>query len=514
MQGLMELIASQQATFMEWRGMQMAQDERRIADEATAQSQKTLLMQNVAEARQSGGIYGYEQERALSPEEQQFYEILRSFKRNSDTSDELFRQGINSVEIIMNMEPEKLKSAFHNIQSRKSCSPSCPDRNEIFLGATFESQMSVVIEWAKYQKVIGGSPTAVAWNADATAYKLTLERINYHRQIRDSEGTDDISLPGPLKEMKKFKEFSDSLVAYLRTKRGSCFVPLCYVIRKTEEVTDVERRAFVGINGRYKNWDEHSIRCAVMKGPHWQSDNADFWQILGRLVRDGPGWDFIRGFEKRGDGDGRGAYLALYNQAFQHTNVRLIKSQARDALRELRFDGERRNFGWEKYVRNWYRNVETLKTYDACPPEHELVEEFCKGISDPRLTSGIANVLMDGSTQSQNLNNAQIYLNNILSVTPKKRDRNVSSFNFDKNKRQKKTSPSFSGKIEGKRYSASEWRGMSKAQQDKVRELRQAKYKNKKANVSEVSTAANEDDDDEKASSPQFGRKAHSRKKK
>ena len=196
MQGLMELIASQQATFMEWRGMQMAQDERRIADEATAQSQKTLLMQNVAEARQSGGIYGYEQERALSPEEQQFYEILRSFKRNSDTSDELFRQGINSVEIIMNMEPEKLKSAFHNIQSRKSCSPSCPDRNEIFRGATFESQMSVVIEWAKHQKVIGGSSTAVAWNADATAYKLTLERINYHRQIRDSEGTDDISLPG------------------------------------------------------------------------------------------------------------------------------------------------------------------------------------------------------------------------------------------------------------------------------------------------------------------------------
>ena len=412
----------------------------------------------------------------------------------------------------MNMEPEKLRSAFYNIQSRKSCSPSCPDRNEIFLGATFESQISVVISWAKYQKVIGGSPTAAAWNADGTAYNLTLERINYHRQIRDSEGTEDISLPAPLKEMKKFKEFSDSLVAYLRTKRGSSFIPLCYVIRKLQNVTDVERRGIVGINGTYENWDEHSIRCAVMTGPHWQSDNADFWQILSRLVRDGPGWDFIRGFEKRGrgDGDGRGAYLALYGQAFQYTNVRLIKSQARDALRELRFDGERRNFGWEKYVRNWYRNVETLKTYSACPPEHELVEEFCKGISDPRLTPGIANVLIDGSPLSKSLHDAQIYLNNLLSVTPKKRDRNISSFNFDKTKRQKtsSSSSSFSGKVEGKRYSASEWRGMTRAQQDKVRELRQAKYKTtKKANLSEASVVP---DDEENKS--QFGRLTHKKK--
>lgn len=74
-------------------------------------------MQNVADARQAGTIHGYEQESPLSLEEQQFYEILRSFKRNSDTADELFRQGLSSVEIIVNTQSEKLKTAFYNIQT-------------------------------------------------------------------------------------------------------------------------------------------------------------------------------------------------------------------------------------------------------------------------------------------------------------------------------------------------------------------------------------------------------------
>ena len=60
-------------------------------------------MQNVADVRQAGAIHGYEQESPLSLEEQQFYEILRSFKRNSDTADEVFREGLSSVDIVVNM---------------------------------------------------------------------------------------------------------------------------------------------------------------------------------------------------------------------------------------------------------------------------------------------------------------------------------------------------------------------------------------------------------------------------
>ena len=65
LQGIMAIIASQQATFMEWRGMEIARDARRQADAATVQSQKTLLMQNVTDARQVGGMCGYEQKQPL-----------------------------------------------------------------------------------------------------------------------------------------------------------------------------------------------------------------------------------------------------------------------------------------------------------------------------------------------------------------------------------------------------------------------------------------------------------------
>ena len=73
-----------------------------------------------------------------------------------------------------------------------------------------------------------------------------------------------------------------------------------------------------------------------MQGTHWQSDNQAFWDILSEVVRDGPAWDYISGFEttKPGQGskgDGRGAYFALVAQAFQQTNVRAIKQEARTA---------------------------------------------------------------------------------------------------------------------------------------------------------------------------------------
>lgn len=168
--------------------------------------------------------------------------------------------------------------------------------------------------------------TAVALNVDTSASTKTFERIQYYQEIKDSEGTEDISLPEALKEMRGFQDFQDNLETYLRTKHGAANVPLVYVICKDDAVEAKDINGKVGMNSTdsYKNWDEYCIRCVAMSGTHWESDNSSFWQIHSKLVREGPGWDYIRKFDKNGDGDGRKAYLSYVAQVLVRSPTKLI----------------------------------------------------------------------------------------------------------------------------------------------------------------------------------------------
>ena len=132
----------------------------------------------------------------------------------------------------------------------------------------------------------------------------------------------------------KFREFDEHLQNYPRSKFGAARVPLSYVIRQTAEVTHEARNKMVGPD--YEDWNHYCITCTLLEGPHWGSDNNSTWQIILNLVREGPGWDFIRKFERRSGGDGCGAYAALYTQAYQHTHVQTLWMQAEENLHNLR----------------------------------------------------------------------------------------------------------------------------------------------------------------------------------
>ena len=80
---------------------------------------------------------------------------------------------------------------------------------------------------------------------------------------RESEAADKnkdlIDDPAKLKTMKKFNRFHESLILYLRTKRGANNIPLAYVIWPVTEVTIGDFEA------KYDNKDERYICCAKLK---------------------------------------------------------------------------------------------------------------------------------------------------------------------------------------------------------------------------------------------------------
>ena len=459
-----------------------------------------------------GGIYGYKNGTILTPGERDFYALVTSFGVNNLTADEVFRQGLTSMESLRGITGSKLKNVIYNINRNKS--PDCPQPNKVFLGATFEENVAVLVSWLKFQRVIGGRPTAAAWISDPNARDKTNERIQYLTEVKESEGTEDIKLPDALTDMKRFKDFSEHLLTYLRIKRGAASVPLIYVVRDEETVTDVDRIGTVGraSTDAYKNWDDYSIRCVEMVGTHWDSDNTSFWQIISKLVRDGPGWDYIRTFEKKGDGDGRGAYMALYKQAYQYSNVRALKSEANANLRKLRFDGPTRSWNFDKYVRGWLKNLAVLKRYNAQPPEDDIVAAFCAGIGDPRLIQSVSNVLVDDSVYTSDFDKTQKYLTNVLSVAKGQQTLKRSNISSTSTR----TTAKYTGPLEAKDYTNEQWGSMDRKQKETIRKKRKAAYQDKKRKVSATATETPASDGAQKEvkdAGNQFGSRAHAQKK-
>ena len=537
MEDMMEVIKNQQETLRrQGEAMQLFQvEQQRLINNAAneklaVEAAKTKLIADVALVASQGGIYGYDGGRILVPEEKQFHILLNGFGLNRSTADEVFRQGLTGTENLKNLSPEKLKNLTYNISRNKS--PECPEPKQVFLGATFEDKITILMSWLKFQRIIGGATTSLAWNADSTAITKTTERLQYYREIKDSEGTEDIKLPGPLKEMKGFRDFQDNLETYLRTKRGAANVPLVYAIRKDDAVGARDRSGIVGKNrpDKYANWDEYLIRCVVMEGTHWESDNSSFWQILSKLVRDGPGWDYIRKFEKNGDGDGRKAYLSLVEQAFQFTNVEQITDEAYRQIDTLKYDGPTRTWNYDKYVRAWYRAIRTLRQFDDCPKESRLVKKFCAGIDDKRLYHAISLVLLKDSVYLSDFEETQRYFNTSLAVAMSrektgKSDRHIASTNTDSNSGgnsnsvnsnsgNSSTKQPFSGVLEARQYNRKEWYSMTRAQQNTVREMRDADSGDtNKRKVSAVETDKTDDESKEskipKDAGNQFGSRAY-----
>jgi hypothetical protein len=71
---------------------------------------------------------------------------------------------------------------------------------------------------------------------------------------------------------------------------------LAYLIRDHEEVTDEIRNAV------YDSEGDRLIAIMTLLGSHYDIDNKTLYEELKPLVVDGPGWGFIKKFDKLSDG--------------------------------------------------------------------------------------------------------------------------------------------------------------------------------------------------------------------
>jgi hypothetical protein len=153
------------------------------------------------------------------------------------------------------------------------------------------------------------------------------------------EATEDTAVQKPvvLTDIHKWTKFWLLLSMYLDHVKGAAHtIPLTYLIRNHDEVMDEIR------NTVYDSEGERLIAITIHDGNHYNNNDKTLYDELKPLVVDGPGWGFIKKFDK--NRDGHKAILALRAQAKGQLVKLIRKAKAYSSMSSSVFRGQRRGF--------------------------------------------------------------------------------------------------------------------------------------------------------------------------
>merc|ERR1712197_234586 len=275
-----------------------------------------------------------------------------------------------------------------------------------------------------------------------------------------------------------------------------------YVLREKNDVSDIERGCKVGsgIRDTYLNWDKYGMRCTVLEGDHYQTDNQMVWLILAKLVRDGAGWTYIKGCEKNGTGDGRKAFFMLKAQCRTEDVVSNEWFSNKNIISGTRWDNSSKNWTLEKYTKRREGARQALVKLGKCPSDEELIKEFARGISS-RITP-LVDTLRRIQKDPNYKDNYVISVHEVLATWndymaktkeeenggPGRNKRSASAFNSNQQKNyyyqgnqggNKKPRFIQNFKPENRSYSKQEWGSLTNQQRQQVIKFRKSKLAEK-----------------------------------
>lgn len=351
--------------------------------------------------------------------------------------------------------------------------------------------------WALSERFIGhAAPSATAFtNAvlEETLLKMQADD-DYEAATKETE----VQKPIPLVDLAKWTKFWEFLTTYLSRTKGAANTPLLYLVREHGDVTP-EIAAAV-----YASTVDRLVATTVHAGAHYDLDNRTLYDELKPLVVDGPGWAFVRRFDKAKDG--RAAVLALKAQAEGPAaeQVRIAKAYA--SISTAVYRGQRRGFKFSDYVTLHQEAHNELFDLKESLSETKKVRDFLKGIQDPTLVVGKTVVLSDPAKLSD-FELCQQYLSTLVENTSvqAKTERNVSSAHRSGGGGEGSPNGSLVDRIKGGQYSSEQFKSLTKEEKDRVARYREESKKKKsakkksKAHKRRLSKATTERDESEDA---------------
>lgn len=356
--------------------------------------------------------------------------------------------------------------------------------------------------------------------AGATLAQLTNVYALHEQEDEEAEIKD---LPDKLVSVDKVRYTLDNIDNYIIKKRGVSGAPLAYVVREDVALPLAADDPGFGLPSHA----EEMIRRAPHTGIYYEQDNKAVWDIIRHVTHEGPGWSWVQSYQRKRDG--RSAYLSMKSHYLGDSFTARLRSGADKIMESTFYDGKSRAFTFERYCEVLKGAFTDVESTGEVVSEERKVRLFLKGLSDPRLSQAVSQVVAT-PTLKEKFDNAVNFVAQFLdesrSYTSSKNQRNVSGFSGRVSGRGGGRSHDGRGRGRGGRgrgrgrgnrdggrgrgynkdqsgvdryYNAQEWSQLSHAEQTKIRETR-----DKKRNVQAVGSrnVRSRFDDDTEPSTP------------
>jgi hypothetical protein len=209
------------------------------------------------------------------------------------------------------------------------------------------------------------------------------------------------------KDMAKWPTFEERLLTFFATemRNKNTGAPLSYIVRESKDVTPE------ALEASYESVDAQLVATLSLTGDDFRIDNRRVYLVLKGLVIDGPGWAFIRKYNK--DQDGRGAYFALKAQAEGQSAITTRLNKAYAMIQNASYNGRSKNFTFDKYIEIHQKAHNELLALGETISETKKVRDFLQNISDPKLATA-KTVVAGDPAKLENFELCQQYLKTCL----------------------------------------------------------------------------------------------------
>jgi len=232
----------------------------------------------------------------------------------------------------------------------------------------------------------------------------------------------------------------------------------------------------------YADHDSRLVNTTELLGPWFEIENHCVYDKFKALVLKGPGWSFVKAFDRTRNG--REAVLALKCQCEGTSAIQSRKAAAYAKIASARYSGHKKTFTFDNYVEMHQNAHNTLSELDEPVPETKKVTDFLAEITDSRLGNA-KDLILGDPNKLQNFEACQQYLKTLVynKTTQEKHERQISGDQLQqgqgkgkggdgksKNTNGKRSSDGIDdSKVVAKQYTRAEWFKLTPEQRKKKR---------------------------------------------
>jgi len=325
----------------------------------------------------------------------------------------------------------------------------------------------------------------------------------YSIEVLRGELTEEetIDKPKEFSDMMKWEVFWEQWKTYTGHLRGAAKCPLSYIFRDHVQV-DHALHLFT-----FVDHDSRLIATTELQGPWYELDNHRIYDEFKALVLKGPGWSFIKAFDRTRNG--REAVLTLRRQCKGTSAIQSRKAAAYAKIASARYSGHKKTFTFDNYVEMHQNAHNTLSELDEPVPETKKVTDFLAGITDSCLGNA-KDIILGDPNRLQNFEACQQYFKTLVynKTTQEKHERQISGIQQGsenkvkngegktKNANGKRTNADNTNdsKVVARQYTRAEWFKLMPEQRRKIKDLRVVKHSKNQGNRNASSVHVDDSD--------------------